>query len=321
MLEIKNTKYMNIAFGIDDKFVMPCGVTMTSICENNKEEDICFHVLTPPEFSDRGVCSLTNIAQKYGKQIKFYPVEIDKLKDCPINVGADNGCLATYFRFLLPVILSDIDKVIYMDSDLVVRHSLSEFWNTNLDGYAVGVCPGENNDDIRESNRLRYDVSVGYFNAGVLIVNLKYWRKHNVFRRLIDYGANSPKLLQQDQDCLNAVLKDEKKVLNIKYNLQENMLVPIENVLLDWHRFEELEAAIKDPVIIHYTSSLKPWYSDCNHPYKREWRKYCAMTEWRNMKLKSRYPNARYVQIARAILARMKMCQPAKNKFREGLHL
>lgn len=312
---------MNIAFGIDDKFVMPCGVTMTSICENNKKEDICFHILTPPEFSCKGVSSLTNIAHKYGKRIEFHPIEIDKLGNCPINIGADNGCLATYFRFLLPIVLFDIDKVIYMDSDLVIRHSLNEFWNTELDGYAVGVCPGENNDDVRESNRLKYDASVGYFNAGVLLVNLIYWRMHNVLKRLLDYSTSHTEIYQQDQDCLNAVLKDEKKVLNIKYNLQENMLLPIEKVLLDWHRFEELEAAIKDPVIIHYTSSLKPWYSDCRHPYKSEWRKYCAMTEWKSLKLKPRYPNARYVHIARAILSKMKMCQPNRDKFRDGLRL
>ena len=313
---------MNIVFGIDDKFVMPCGVTMTSICENNKKEPICFHILTPPEFKESSKQSLTKIAlERYGKEITFHAVDLVRLKDCPINMGADNGRIATYFRFLLPLILTDIDKAIYMDSDLIIRHSLREVWDTNLDGYAVGVCPGENNDDVRESNRLRYDASIGYFNAGVLLLNLKYWRERNVLQRLLDYGASHPKLPQQDQDCLNAVLKDEKKVLDIKYNLQENMLVPIDKVLLDWHRFDELEAAIKDPVVIHYTSSLKPWYSDCEHPYMGEWRKYLSMTEWSGMKMRARYPNARYVRLVRTVLSSMKMCQPNRNKFREGLKL
>lgn len=313
---------MNIVFGIDDKFVMPCGVTMTSICENNKGESVNFHILTPPDFKRENCEILRNIAsRKYSQDICFHTVDLKRLENCPINIGADNGKIATYFRFLLPIILSDVDKAIYMDSDLIIRHSLRDFWESDIDGFAIGVCPGENNDDVRAINPLRYDQSFGYFNAGVLLINLKYWRENNVLSRLLDYGSRHPHLPQQDQDCLNAVLKDEKVVLGIKYNLQENMLVPMDKLLLDWHRFEELEEAIKDPVVIHYTSSLKPWYSDCEHPYMGEWRKYLSMTEWSGMKMRARYPNALYVRLVRTVLSSMKMCQPNRNKFREGLKL
>lgn len=311
---------IHISFGIDDKFVMPCGVTMTSICENNKLEDITFHLLVAPEFMEKSREALRKIAvDKYGKKIEFHNVSVDLLKDCPLDQKATNGKISTYFRFLLPLILPDLDKVIYLDSDLVIRGALVDFWNIDLTGVAIGACPDECGDDIREFNRLQYDCSIGKFNAGVLILNLEYWRSHNVLNRLFEFAAYHPGLPGQDQDCLNVVLRNEKKTLDIRYNLQENLLVPLGRILISRHRFDELEEAIKNPCIIHYTNSIKPWFSDCEHPFCNVWRKYLAMTGWKNIKLEPRYPKAKYIRMVRNILAHYNFCQPYKSKFRVDL--
>lgn len=311
---------MHIAFGIDYKFVMPCGVTMVSICENNKSELICFHVLTPPDFPEKGKDVLRNIAiGKYGKNIEFHGLTLDMLKGCSYDDKGYNSVLAVYYRFLLATVLPNEPKVLYLDSDIIVRHGLSELWNTDIQGCAVAACVDKSCDDIRLYNALGYDMSIGYFNSGVMLINLDYWRRHDVLNRLLSYSYEHQNLLFKDQDPLNFVLRKEKKTIGIKFNLQEDMLIPKQFILLDRRRFEEMEQAIKDPVIIHYSSSLKPWYSDCVHPYRGIWLKYLAMTEWVGVRMKARYPKAVLVRLVRNMLGRLNLCRTNKSKFRTDI--
>lgn len=309
---------IHIAFGIDDKFVMPCGVTITSICENNRDEDIFFHVLNS-SLTEENKESLSSIANSYEKHVDFCQVDVEKLKGCYVNVGAANGCIATYFRFLLPILLPDVSKVLYLDCDIVVRQSIRDLWDTDVSKKALAACLGENNDCIRAHNLIDLPMSYGYFNAGVLLVNLEYWREKNVFDRLIRYSIDHPGNNQQDQDCLNIVLRDERGGLNVKYNLQENLLVPHKDLLIDRCYFAELDEAVQNPTIIHYTNSPKPWHKDCRHPFRKEWRKYYAMTKWANIPLKYCYPKKIFLRLLRNILSRFGLCNPIKNKYRLDL--
>lgn len=310
---------MHIFFGIDNNFVMQCGVTITSIGENNQNINITIHVISE-ELNEENSSKLENICKKYKYTYILHKINSSVLKDCPLLLNSDNGKIATYFRFLIPQLDTNIDKAIYFDSDIIVRHSLLEFWSYNIDNYAIGVIPGQDNDKIQHFNRLNYDKNKGYFNAGVLLMNLKYWRENNVFERLMKYVSNEGKDLKwQDQDALNYILQDEKLILPIKYNLQEGMLFSLENLELDKKYFKDLNTAIIDPTIIHYTSSLKPWWKDCNHPYKDEWWKYLYLTNWSNYKAKYRYPNQIAIKILRDILSKFKLVRPNSSPFRKNI--
>lgn len=310
---------MHIFFGIDNNFVMQCGVTITSIGENNKGSDITIHVISG-ELSNENSVMIESICKKYRFNYILHKIDSSILKDCPLLAGSDNGKIATYFRFLIPQLAENIDKAIYLDSDIIVRNRLNDLWNINIDNYAIGVVPGQDNDKIQHFNRLNYDKNKGYFNAGVLLINLKYWRENNVFERLMKYVSNQGKNLKwQDQDALNYVLQDEKLILPIKYNLQEGMLFSLENIELDNKYFKDLSEAIINPTIIHYTSALKPWWKDCKHPYKSEWWKYLQMTIWKGYGAKYRYPNQIIIKILRSILSKFKLVRPYSTPFRKDI--
>lgn len=310
---------MHIFFGIDNNFVMQCGVTITSIGENNKGLDITIHVISEELSNDNSVM-IESICKKYRFNYILHKIDSSILKDCPLLAGSDNGKIATYFRFLIPQLAENIDKAIYFDSDIIVRNRLDDLWNINIDNYAIGVVPGQDNDKIQHFNRLNYDKNKGYFNAGVLLINLRYWRENNVFERLMKYVSNQGKNLKwQDQDALNYVIQDEKLILPIKYNLQEGMLFLMEKIELDKKYFKDLEEAIINPTIIHYTSALKPWWKDCKHPYKNEWWKYLQMTKWKGYKAKYRYPNQIIIQILRDILSKFKLVRPNSSPFRQDI--
>lgn len=260
---------MNIVCCTDNNYVIPCGVLITSVCENNSSEDIKIYILTEG-ISLENQERLKAVVAKYGKQIEFYTVDKKAFANCPIS---RHITLATYFRLIMTDILpQDIEKVLYLDCDIVVRHSLHSLWNTDIDSYAAGVIPDMSIDDIRIYNRLQYPSYFGYFNAGVLLVNLRYWREKNLSDRFFEIINQYPERLRyHDQDVLNITLREIKLNLHMKYNVQHGYF--FKDPLISRKYWEEREQAIIDPVILHYSGN-KPWFIEFDTPYKKDFAFY-----------------------------------------------
>ena len=260
---------MDIVCCTDNNYVIPCGVLITSICVNNPNEKITVHILTEG-ISDENQDILRSVTANYNQEIIFHKVDKAVFSNCPIS---RHITLATYFRLVMTDILPvDINKVIYLDCDIVVRHSLRSLWETDLDGYAVGVVPDMSVDDIRIYNRLKYPQVLGYFNAGVLLVNLQYWRDNRLSDLFFNIIDNYSEILKyHDQDVLNIALKDKKKKLNMKYNVQHGYF--FKDPLIDRAYDNERMQAISDPVILHYSGS-KPWFIEYDPPFKSDFAKY-----------------------------------------------
>ena len=103
-----------------------------------------------------------------------------------------------------------------MDCDVIINKSLKTLYETNIkDTAALMVLDAESK---REAERLNIE---NYCNAGVMLINLDYWRKNNVEQRLFDYAKNNAdKILWQDQDVINTVLRNEIKTIDNKWNFQ-----------------------------------------------------------------------------------------------------
>ena len=150
---------MEIVCSTDNNYVMPTGVMMCSLCENNRGEQVHFHVLSS-DITDANKSALRRIADGYGKDIEFHKINDADLADFPIGrdgQSAHISSLATYYRLFLGDILPDsITKVIYLDGDLIVRKSLKELWDTDMDGYAIAGAPDTGNNGVEHYNRLLY---------------------------------------------------------------------------------------------------------------------------------------------------------------------
>lgn len=127
----------------------------------------------------------------------------------PVNLPNQRAHLTveTYYRlFISDILPSDIDKVLWLDCDIIVAGDLKELWNEGISDSAVGVVPDFENNNVRVMNRLKYDAAYGYFNAGVLLINLKYWRRENIIPIFTNYISDHyENLYYHDQDVLNYV--------------------------------------------------------------------------------------------------------------------
>lgn len=280
---------MNILLSTDNNYVMPTGVLMTSIGYNNGS-DVNYYILVNDEFTSDSREALTHVANQFGNRIAFFTITPEMTKDFPFG-RADQPkhvSVATYYRlFITEFLPKTVEKIIYLDGDIIVRNSLADLWATDIDNYALGVIGDMHEVKHIQSGRLPYDVkNEGYFNAGVLLINVKYWRENNCLKACYDVIEKYQELLiLHDQDVLNIAFHNKKKWLSVTYNMQTGFLFKDQRIWNVPHIEEDLNVVKHDPVIVHYTTLDKPWKLECFHPYCKDWRKNFFRTQWKNEKL------------------------------------
>jgi lipopolysaccharide biosynthesis glycosyltransferase len=181
----------------------------------------------------------------------------------------------------------DVDRVLYLDSDIVALGNIAALWRTNLDGALFGAVdiPGSQ----QGVEKLGMRIEDGYFNSGVLLIDLQQWRETHALQTVLDYiGANPERLVfTLDQDALNACFSARRKRLDYKWNaIWPFFRDPIELPL----SAAEIKRVRREALIIHFNGGLKPWSYFCDHPHQADYQKYLAMTEWRDFVPADRTP-------------------------------
>ena len=276
---------MNIVLCASDNYTMPCGVTICSVCENNKDIEITFFLIVDSSFKEGHKQQLRDLLSNYSyKHILFICVNDEQVD---VFLKHENAWWTrhVFYRLLSAEILpSYVERALYLDCDIIVRHSLDQLWKTDLTGVAVGCVSDGLEGVIEYYNRLEYSSIKGYFNSGVLLMNLKYWRENGISEKFFEYiRNNSDKLKHPDQDVLNVIFKDCKINLPLTYNFQSAFLYKKHYMTFDYTKYrEEIEGASSDPVILHL-SGVRPWIAGrVQHPYQSEFFKYRKLTMWKD---------------------------------------
>ena len=268
---------MNIVCATDDNFVQHCCVMLTSVLLNNKNVNV--FILTEG-LSELNYSILKDEVESKKGVFNCIIVDSTVISKFPMPISKDllHISQATYYRLLMSDILPiGVEKAIYLDCDIIVRKSLIELWECDITNYAIGAIH-QITREIEDATRLNYPIEYGYFNAGVLLINIAYWRKNNIPTKLFDYiGENYNKIKYHDQDVLNAVLYNQSFSLEYKWNML-GFLFENEALKLMPESKNDLIKELKDPTLIHFTSSPKPWDKVCLHPYRNEYFKYMLFT-------------------------------------------
>lgn len=280
---------MDIVIAFNEDYVMPAGVMLCSLFENNKAEDIHIHALLRQESSF--VHPICDIVNHYGGHLHCYDMSSFNLPPLPVGLSNQraNISVESYYRlFVSEVLPPTLDRVLYLDCDIIIADSLKDFWNEDISGFALGAVPDFENNNVKFANRLCYDIEYGYFNSGVLLINLNYWREHNVYNNFVRYIENNyNELVFHDQDVLNHEFYQHKKELPIKYNFQTNFLYKNSYRNISCKYYGQIDYAFKHPCVIHFTED-KPWYSDTTNPMCSFFDKYLNLTIWKGQPKKIR---------------------------------
>lgn len=274
---------MDIVITIDNRYIEYCATMLVSLIENNPDSKIqCF--IIHEEIEER-------LINKFHKTFENSPsitfifkyIEPSILKEAPIS---HHISVATYFRLLIPDILPiEMEKVLYLDSDILILSSLKELWNTDVNDHYLAAAIAAGMDDYPQEIGLAKNSL--YFNAGVMLLNLTKIRTFELFSKSLHLIQNeSHRIKWWDQDILNILFTDSWIPINLKWNAQpfvfEDELKHSNNHKLITRYYEfGYEEAIKSPVIIHFAGGSKPWDIYFNGFGKETYQYYQSKTAWR----------------------------------------
>ena len=270
----KEGDIINIGYGIDNNYARCAGTSIVSFCVNNPEQNFRFHILAS-DLSSVSKEKFKLLAENYRFDVNIYEIDSSFFDKLPTRTSFP---VPTYYRFVLPLILKNLDKIFYVDADIICLNNTSELFNKEFDDNILMAVPDtkQTNDERNKDLGLLNNI---YFNAGVLGINVRKWNEFNIFDTLITELLKDPKKFYMlDQDALNLILTGKVKYLPRKFNWFNG-----------FYKWEKDSIENKDIILLHFTSSPKPWdlgwsiNTMCNKYNINLYNNYEKLTPWANL--------------------------------------
>lgn len=266
---------IDIVTAADDGYIQNTAAMMASVLLNcDATSQFRFHILDG-RISQEKKERLAELKKLRPFDLFFYDMTKFDWSVFPNN--RDYITLATFYRLaIVEVLPNNLDKVLYLDGDMIVEQDLKELWDTDLQNNVVVAVE----DEESYANSKRLGLSGNYFNAGVLLLDLGKLRKENLFKASIEYlKKNYYRIIYQDQDILNGLLDGKCKFVPLKWNVNTDMYY--DRQLIHYYTEAEADIARKKPGILHFTGKKgKPWCLFNIHPFAYEYWDYLSYTKF-----------------------------------------
>ncbi|EMI45579.1 glycosyltransferase family 8 protein [Rhodopirellula sp. SWK7] len=291
---------VDLVCAADDAYIMPLAVTLKSACRNLGDRHHFRLFLLCGEISDENASMLDRTLADEPIEVHRIEPDVGRVSDLTISHHISH---TAYFRLLTAELIpTDVDKAIYLDSDLFVKDDLSELWERPIDShYCLATsdvaCPfvdaRKGCANYRLANpymaalrpipnyrELGLDGASEYFNSGVMMLNVKRWREENVAEQLLRVLRDNRKHVWcWDQYALNVLFHGDWGRFEPRWNQGAHVFeYPSEtHAPFDPQQWLEMK---NNPAIVHFTTEFKPWQAHSNHPRSEVFFEGLADTEW-----------------------------------------
>lgn len=255
-----------IFISTDKNYIIPAITLIASVVENT-QENVNFYILHG-NLDAENQKFISNALTKYQNlQIEFLKIDESIFQKYPINRHFTHAC---YYRFLIPELKKDIGKAIYLDVDMVADFDINELYSIDMDGKPLAAiqekCMAYMKQFIIHCFYLGLNHKT-YFNSGMLIMDLNYFRENNITELLFNsLNANQDKIICPDQDILNIIFANNYKKLDYQYNV----LTSLQRLLKD-NNDDDIKA-FENIKIYHFAGEQKPWNTTV--AYEEKWFEY-----------------------------------------------
>lgn len=281
---------MNVVYASNDGYARHLAVSLYSLLEHNEEADKIHAYILSMGLSEENKNRLIGIGAQFEREVMV--IELGDLKE-RFSYKVDTGGfdLSIMARLFVGEVLPEAEeRVLYLDCDTVINASLKRLWEMDLESNMVGaVMEPTIYPAVKKSIGLLPEDP--YFNSGVLLIDLKRWRKEQAQKLLLDfYSSRGGKLFAGDQDTINGALKGRIKPLPPRYNFFTNYryfhyshlvkLSPMYQTITK----KSFQEAKKHPVILHYMGDERPWKQGNLNHYRKVYDHYLSLTPWAGTK-------------------------------------
>lgn len=275
-LDVFDKPIVPVVFAADDNYVPQLTTTVYSAMKNADPSYFYDVVVLQQNIAWDKQERLRDFFKQFpNMSLRFTNVERE-LSGHDLSTNNAHISIETYYRFLIQKLLPFYDKVLYLDSDIVINGDIAKLYNTDLQGKLLGAIRDIDflaNLNVKHGKRMGYAKNVlkmknpyDYFQAGVLVLNTKAMRERYTIRQWLTYASN-PAFIYNDQDVLNAHCEGEVLYLPWEWNVVHdcggrvgNLFVQAPNDIYDAYMRSR-----NNPQIIHYAGFQKPWTDpDCD---------------------------------------------------------
>lgn len=288
---------MNIVYIATDSYASILGISVFSLLENTKDiKELQLYILST-DMTKNNKDKFVALAADYGRTVTF--CDITDYQDFFSFSFATSGFHSIVLaRLLLTKYLpATVECVLYLDSDIIVHNSLSLLEatqkvllqsNDSAHPFAFAAVP-ELCMPVLQKQQIGLSKEDLYFNCGVILINLNYWRTARLEEVFIQYYADMKgKLLYNDQDILNHCCRNQILPLSHTYNLTPALYYFPRYFIRSYqpayycNSEEEYKAILTKPAIIHFLGEERPWFRGNFSPYRKVYQYYKSLSPWKN---------------------------------------
>lgn len=275
-MEKKKNVKIEILVTIDQNYIKPLEVMMYSLKLNNLTE--IFRIwLIHDNIDPLALAGLQKFATQIGMQIEAVAMNNNiTFSDSLLNLH--DYPKEMYFRLLSGEVLpQDLDRVLYLDPDILVINSLKPLWELDLKGKMFAAAVHEGLTDIMSSiNKLRLGTTAGYFNSGIMLMDLTEMRKKVKIADITKaIEENHDTLILPDQDILNYLYgEDILKIPETKWNYDARAYSVYLTKSAGDHNTEWV---MSQTAILHFCGKPKPWQKESHSRFKPLYLNYQQM--------------------------------------------
>lgn len=247
---------MNILVTFDNNYLEPALNMLLSLKRYN--DDLIIHIIYN-NLSEQSLIKIKEFVNKYniGKLKLYYYGTSDKnLSTIRTNYITDS----CYLRMYAPFIIEDVDRILYLDPDIICQGSLKDLYNIDLENKAMAACENMLREDVSFLRELMLEHLIMpsdaiYVNSGVLLIDTNKYKEYVSKTQLDNFLKDKSCFLDyHDQDAINYLFYNKIKIVDNNYNYQINAVDKGKEDL--------------DKIIIHYSEATKPWKKDYPWPKK-----------------------------------------------------
>lgn len=232
-------------------YIPHMGIVTLTVHSHNQDMPICYHFFVN-QLDDAEKARVKKASEMMKSTVLVHIIDDSAFKPLLLS----DGVAAFFYRFLVaPTVAPMTDRVLYLDGDMMCRGSLGYLRNLDFQGNDAAVV-----SDRGEPYEIKRMHTKRYFNAGMMLINVKQWMEEGLFDDIVRRAEENVKrvgnrLSHHDQDIHNEMLDGKclyiEKKYNYLYNLDRHSLFAKQPVNEDYHK----------QIIVHFAGHAKPWHT------------------------------------------------------------
>jgi lipopolysaccharide biosynthesis glycosyltransferase len=283
---------LQVACAVERSYVPHSAAMLHSVLRHRGDRQIRVHYLHGPDFTAESAAAVEGMVEGARGEISFVQVPDAMCADLPIQGFTRK---ATWYRIFAPELLGELDRVLFLDADVLVVDALDSLWETDLsDHYLAAVTNVLQADHLFRAAELGIDPPQSYFNAGVMLMNLDAMRRDGCAAAMREFGVQNraTDLMFRDQDALNVVLGPRRRALHPRWNCMNSFEV------FPWSAYvfgaKGVQEARSDPAIRHFEGPgpNKPWHRGCRMSMRELYFEHRRATPWPEVEMEGAPPRA-----------------------------